>query len=225
MYLRELRVCDSSPAPRCSRRAGLNSSYRYLAGSILTVVALLLLAPPASAARGRAALAPGDRAPDLRGYTPAGDRIVTDFKAAGATVVNFWATWCEPCRDEMPELQRLAAEQGEAGLRVIGVLVDQVTPAQAQQFLDDLGIAYPNVIADMRLLEAWGGIRSMPASFLVDSRGIIRRRYIGATPEQVEGLVFDAIAVLEGRQMGTMIIPETPAVVTDEDRPRAPQLP
>jgi thiol-disulfide isomerase/thioredoxin len=181
------------------------------------VAGLLLATSVASAAN--LALVKGDAAPGMRGQTPEGQRIVVDYKPDTITLINFWATWCVPCRQEMPALQELYAKRAEDGLQVVGVHAGYVTDEDLEMFLDQVKVDYPIIRPDQRWLVAWGGISIMPLTYMVDGEGKILRRYLGATDEQLQGMIYDVEAALDGRELGPIIIPEEPNVATEEDRP------
>jgi len=180
------------------------------------VVALLLSAAPE--ASNRLALAPGDPAPRLRGLTLDRERWHAEWDKGTFTLVNFWATWCEPCKAEMPALQKLHAANADKGLQVVGMLMDPVKDDELRAFLGPLALTYPIIRPDAYVNKDWGGVVVMPITFLVDRQGKIVRRYVGATPEQVAGLVTDVEAVLDGRPLGTMVLPDQPGFVGDEER-------
>ncbi len=182
---------------------------------ILLVVALPFLV---HAGAPRMALAPGDPAPRLAGKTLESERWHIEWNKSKATLVNFWATWCVPCKDEMPALQKLHAEYADDGLQIVGVLMDPVKDNELRAFLEPLALTYRIVRPDSRANEDWGGIVVMPITFLVDPTGRIVRRYVGATPEQVAGLVRDVEAFLGGQALGTMVMPDTPSFVGDVER-------
>lgn len=128
----------------------------------------------------------GRPAPSLATLTPLGDKPLAGdaaLRAGGVTLVNFWASWCGPCRIEHPFLDQLAAE----GVAVIGVnYKDQ--PANALEFLDALGDPFAAIGQDAkgRVGLDWG-IYGVPETFVVDARGAILMRYPGPlTPEVVE---------------------------------------
>ena len=173
----------------------------------------------AEASASRLALAPGDQAPRLEGSGTDGVRAIVDFTAHEFTLVNFWASWCEPCKAEMPELERLWQQHREQGFEVVGVFHDSAGNEAMRQFAEDLGVTYTVFHPNRRFLELWGGARVLPLSYLVNGEGKILRRYVGATPEQVEGLVHDIGELLAGRPMGPLVIPQEPAV-SDEEAPR-----
>jgi len=185
---------------------------------LLLSLGLIVLATSVATAS-NLALIRGDDAPGMRGQAPDGTRIVVLYEPGTVTLLNFWATWCVPCREEMPALQELFQRRSKDGLQVIGVHAGYVAFEDLEAFLDQIQLDYPILLPDLRWLNAWGGISVMPMTFLIDGEGKILRRYVGATTEQIEGLVFDAEAALEGRELGPVIIPEEPAVATEADKP------
>jgi thiol-disulfide isomerase/thioredoxin len=186
--------------------------------SIVPVLLSLLALPLAAASSPRLALAPGDNAPKLRGRTLDLERWHIEYDKSKATLVNFWATWCVPCKAEMPALQKLHADHGGDGLQIVGVLMDPVKDDELRAFLNPLAVTYPIIRPDDLVNKEWGGIVVMPITFLVDPAGKIVRRYVGATSEQVTGLVSDVEAFLQGQALGTMIIPDKPSFVGDAER-------
>lgn len=160
------------------------------------------------------ALAPGDPVPALEGTELDGREARFPYEAAKLTLVNFWATWCAPCRVEMPELQELQTLHAESGFRVVGALLDTVSDVEAMEFVDAMGVRYPILRVTLEMERAWGGVRLLPATFLVDSRGRMLRKYLGADVKQLAALRADVEAVLEGRPLGPLYIPERPDVTT-----------
>lgn len=100
-------------------------------------------------------------------------------------LVNFWATWCQPCREEMPMLSALHYELEPTGFTVVGIALDDV--AQARQFAAELGIAYPILVGStdvMAVIRDYGNVSGvLPYSVLLDSDGIIRWTYLGELKE------------------------------------------
>ena len=193
-------------------------SHTSFSSKTLFLLGVVVLAT-STATASNLALVPGDEAPGMRGHAPDGARIVVQYKAATVTLLNFWATWCVPCRDEMPALQDLFERRSEDGMQIVGVHTGYVTDEDLEAFLGEIKTDYPIMRPDLRWLQAWGGVAVLPTTVLVDGEGKILRRYIGATEEQIEALIFDAESALEGRELGPIIIPEVPAVATEADKP------
>ena len=108
--------------------------------------------------------------------------LVTPADFSGKTLlINFWATWCGPCRQEMPMLMDLQREYGEQGLQVVGIALDDVQ--NVRSFVERYGISYPILVgaADaMATSAAYGNVEGvLPYSVLVDKGGVIRWQYTG----------------------------------------------
>src|SRR5690606_2860792 len=109
----------------------------------LPVLLVLALAAACGGPADYRPVATGDRAPDYAAATLAGDTISLEGLRGQAVLVNSGATWCPPCREEMPELQALEDEYGPRGLRVVGVSIDGRGAEDAvRSFLEDYGIAF-----------------------------------------------------------------------------------
>lgn len=111
---------------------------------------------------------------------------VTDGKAIDsntykgkALLINFWATWCPPCRKEIPSLIELQEKHGAKGFSVIGISTDQGGSSLVAKFAQKMQINYPVVISDNDTPRNFGNILGIPTSFLVDKEGNVRKRYDG----------------------------------------------
>jgi len=89
-------------------------------------------------------------------------------------LVNFWATWCPPCRAEMPGLEAVYEGRRAAGFTVLGISLDERPPAEVAAFLRDHGIRYPVAMATPEAVAAFGGVSTLPTSYLIDRRGRVR---------------------------------------------------
>jgi thiol-disulfide isomerase/thioredoxin len=96
-------------------------------------------------------------------------------------VVNFWATWCVPCREEMPEFVKLQREFGDRGVQFVGIAIDDA--AKVRQFAAELGLNYPALIGGYGAVELskslGNGIGALPYTLIVDRSGTISRKQLG----------------------------------------------
>jgi cytochrome c biogenesis protein CcmG/thiol:disulfide interchange protein DsbE len=123
--------------------------------------------------------APDFTLPAMDAATPGFTRA--DLAAGHPTVVNFWASWCAPCRVEQPVLEALAAQKGVA---LYGVVYKDEAD-KSRGFLDELGNPFSRLIADANGRSAidWG-VTGVPETFVIDGQGIIRQHYSGALTEE-----------------------------------------
>ncbi len=139
-------------------------------------------APAPDASQSVAALpklgaAPAWQLKDLDGKVVSSDQ----FKGK-VVVIDFWATWCPPCRQEIPGYIALIKKYGPEGLVIIGVSLDQEGPAVVKAFGQKFGVNYPLVMADDAVQAAFGGMEAIPTTFLIDRTGQVRDRKVGAEP-------------------------------------------
>ena len=139
----------------------------------------LWLAAPAQAATWKAFSSEGGQAPAPMVLADIAGREIDLASLRGEVVlVNFWATWCEPCREEMPSLQRLQHKLGAKGFRVVAVNVGEGA-ARIRQFLERTPVSFTMLRnADSEVMKAWR-VRMLPASFLVDRKGMRRYQIVG----------------------------------------------
>lgn len=97
---------------------------------------------------------------------------LSDFKGR-VVVLNFWATWCPPCRREIPDLVSLQQQYSPRGLVVVGIAMDQGGAAIVKPFVKKMGINYPVVMGDQKTAAAYGGIEVVPTTFIIDKTGRI----------------------------------------------------
>ena len=125
-----------------------------------------------------------------------GEGTLSQSDLAGEpVVVNFWASWCIPCRTEMPLFEQMWQEHQDEGLQVVGVNIQDSRP-EARAFLADIGVTYPTVFdADQALAKALG-VNGLPQTFFVDRDGNITERVLGEISardlrEQIDELLAD----------------------------------
>jgi peroxiredoxin len=181
----------AEPTIRTARRP------RGVYSTLLVVAALALVAGAyftwarLTAPAGGARWAPLDSIAAARGYerlarpapaftlpTADGGTLALEELRGQVVLLNFWATWCEPCRAEMPELDTLAREFGPRGFQVVGIDVGE-RPDQVRQFAAELKIAFPLVLdTDGQVYPAYG-VMGLPTSYLIDAEGRIRDVHLG----------------------------------------------
>jgi thiol-disulfide isomerase/thioredoxin len=100
-------------------------------------------------------------------------------------IVNFWATWCAPCREEIPLFVKLQREYGDRGIQFVGIAIDE--PAKVQPFAQEFGINYPVMVGGMDTAE-WSrrlgnGAGALPFTLIVGRDGVVRATHVGAMKE------------------------------------------
>lgn len=135
------------------------------------------LSPQAGAAFGIAAM--NQMAPDFQLTTLDGVPVTRDSLRGKVVLLNFWATWCPPCRIEMPGFQRVHDEYVDRGFTVLGVSTDAAGRRPVLDFLRDRKITYPVAMATGRMVNDYGGARVLPTSFLMDREGRVRHEVRG----------------------------------------------
>jgi len=171
-------VTDSRPIPRW--RAWLLrrlSVWNILALSLVAYVLGPRLAPHVGALVG---IESGGKLRPAFAVTTLDGRPLSDSVLRGHVVlVNFWATWCLPCRAEMPMLQAMAIRHEAAGLVVLGLSVDRASPATVRQWLQERHITYPVAIIGRDEETAFGGVPGYPTSVVLDRAGQVRYKVVG----------------------------------------------
>ncbi|MEJ2204706.1 MAG: TlpA disulfide reductase family protein [Gemmatimonadota bacterium] len=108
-----------------------------------------------------------------------GDTIRSGDLAGQVVVLNFWATWCGPCKLEMPSLQKLHERRAGDGVVVLGLSTDAGREAGIRAFLEERQITYPVGRANQAHRRAFGGIPGIPTTFIIDRSGTVRHRVVG----------------------------------------------
>jgi thiol-disulfide isomerase/thioredoxin len=108
---------------------------------------------------------------------------LADFKGK-AVVVNFWATWCEACRQEMPWLAELREKYAAQGFEVLGIVTDRASSAKIASAVRSYGVNYPILFCNHATAQAFGGLPELPVSFFIDSHGKIVATMTGANSKQ-----------------------------------------
>lgn len=112
---------------------------------------------------------------DLRG------RSLSSSGLRGKVVlIDFWATWCQPCKKEMPGYQKLLDRYGPRGFAVVGFKLDIMADTEEPRaFARKLGVRYPLAVARDDLKQKFGGVEGLPTTLIYDRQGILRQKIIG----------------------------------------------
>src|SRR5690349_15818665 len=132
----------------------------------------------------------GSAAPDFTLTDLNGKKVQLSTLKGKAVLVNFWATWCEPCKIEMPWLVDLQKEYGPQGLQILGVALDDSDVKTIGQFTHKMGVNYPVLKGTDAVADLYGGADRLPLTFYVDRSGKIVDETVGLVSESV---IVDAI--------------------------------
>jgi cytochrome c biogenesis protein CcmG/thiol:disulfide interchange protein DsbE len=120
-------------------------------------------------------------APDFRAVDLATrDSVSLEDYEGSVTLVNIWATWCLPCRDEMPSMQKLYDSLGTRGFRIAAISIDEGSPEPVVAFAQKFGLTFDILHDRTGAVERLYQTTGVPESFLLDRRGILVKRVIGA---------------------------------------------
>jgi len=108
-----------------------------------------------------------------------GETVSNEDFAGEVMLVDFWATWCPPCRAMIPNLIELQEDYADKGFTVVGISLDQEGSEKVAAFKEEYGVNYPMLMGDSAVTEAFGGIQFLPTSFLIDGQGRILARHVG----------------------------------------------
>ncbi len=110
----------------------------------------------------------------------AGREVSSDEFKGKVVVVDFWATWCGPCKEEIPGYVELQKKYADKGFVIVGVSLDQQGPPVVKRYAESAKINYPLVMGDDGVVSAFGGIDAIPTTFLIDREGRIRHKKVGS---------------------------------------------
>jgi peroxiredoxin len=136
----------------------------------------------------------GEPAPDFSTTTPGGEPIALSDYRGSVVALNFWATWCVPCRAEMPALQHATETFAPGELVVVGVNAGE-SPQQVRAFLDEQGLTFPIALDPDGAIADLYGVRVFPTTIWIDAGGSVQAEHYGPlTGEQIEEYVAGMLA-------------------------------
>jgi len=148
------------------------------------------VAPPApdperaGPSQGEAVDAGIEEAPDFEREQLDGSFFQLSDHDGTVRVLNFWATWCTPCRVEIPEFVEMQDQYRDDGLLFVGISLDDEGFAAVEPFAEEFSVNYPQVVDDGELTDLYGGVYGLPTTFVVDRQGDIRARFNGRVHQE-----------------------------------------
>ena len=127
----------------------------------------------------------GELAPDFTLSRVDGGEVTLSELRGEVVILDFWATWCPPCRMEIPDFVELYEKYKDEGLLIIGVNLDGGDSRSVKQFSEEYKINYPIVLGNVKVTEDYGGIRAIPTTFVIDRNGNVREKYVGYRPRAI----------------------------------------
>lgn len=176
-----------------------NPWFRRIEVTLWVMVAGVLLfrvLPPREVGR----VAQGEPAPTFSVKTLAGERVALGKLKGNVVLVNFWATWCPPCRLEMPGFESVYESYKDRGFTVVGLATDVGGLEKVRAFVRENRITYPVAMASEDIRMMYGGVDGLPQSFLLDKQGRVRRVVSGVFSE---GTLRNAIDELLAEEVGS----------------------
>lgn len=123
-------------------------------------------------------LAEVQKAPDFTAVTRGGGAIKLSEQQGNVVMLNFWASWCGPCRKEMPLLEKIQQKYQRLGFVLIGMNVDEDTAA-AERFLQDVPVSFPVALDSKGEISKLFNVKAMPTTVMIDRNGNIRNIHYG----------------------------------------------
>jgi thiol-disulfide isomerase/thioredoxin len=111
-------------------------------------------------------------------------------------VVDFWATWCDPCIKEIPKYKELREKLTEKGVEILGITMESGSIDEVRPEVARLEIPYPVVMGTDAVADGFGGLIAFPTTFVVDRDGKIYKKYLGMTANKTEKIEKDIAALL-----------------------------
>ena len=120
-------------------------------------------------------------APEFELERVSGGTLKSDDLKGKITVVDFWATWCEPCIEEIPNYNKLHASYVDKGVEFLGITVESGKLSEIKPKVEDFQMKYPVVVGNDKVVEGFGGLIGFPTTFIVDKDWRVYKKYLGMT--------------------------------------------
>lgn len=121
----------------------------------------------------------GSKAPDFELPDLSGKNVRLSELAGKVVILNFWATWCGPCRQEVPDFVRLQSKYRDQGLTIVGLSLDADGARAVRPFAEEYDVNYTMLLANDETADRFGGILGIPTTFVLDRQGKVVKKFIG----------------------------------------------
>jgi thiol-disulfide isomerase/thioredoxin len=141
--------------------------------------------------KSEAAAIPGQPAPTFKLFSINGEPVSTTGLKGSVVLIDFWATWCPPCRESLPFMNELHRKYGKQGLQIIGMNVDEGGERQIKSFVAEKRLSYTIIMAPRKLQDDYG-VSALPVIFLINKEGVVVKQLLGFSPahgKYIENLI------------------------------------
>jgi len=160
------------------------SSKRILIYGIVALCLLGLYVAGRRTAQKPRPTASGNAAPEFSVTDIDGKKLSLSDYRGKVILLDFWATWCTPCRAEIPHFVEMQQKYGPQGFQVVGISMDD-DAKPVKEFYRQFNMNYPVAVGDDKLAQSFGGVLGLPVNFIIDREGRIHAKYLGATDVSV----------------------------------------
>jgi peroxiredoxin len=162
----------------------------------------------------------GIEAPDFNLLTLDGQKVKLSDYRGKAVLLNFWATWCPPCKVEMPWFVDLQKQYAKDGLIVLGVAMDDSEPAQIAKFASELGVNYTVLLGTDKVSDDYGDVQYLPTTFFIGRNGAIVDKLTGLLDRKdIEDDVKKALSTDSGGPLRPLSVQQNQAQVEPKVMP------
>lgn len=190
-------------AQKAGEKKGISSFAMVMTAFAVVIVAILVInkmnAPEPSVMMQQTAGESGSSnssssAPDFSlASVGGGSKSLSDYKGK-VVMLNFWATWCGPCKREIPDFIAMQKAYRDKGFEIVGISLDDPTAtAQVAQFVKQQGINYDIVYGNGEVAQAYGGVQSIPTTFLIDREGKVVSSKVGLQTKEAWESAIEAL--------------------------------
>ncbi len=134
--------------------------------------------------------------PVFKGFALSGQPVSNESLKGSVVILDFWATWCSPCRESLPFFSEMHRKYGKQGLQIVGMSVDDTGERHVKNFAAEKGLPYHIVMASRKVQSDYG-VRAVPVLFIIDRNGNLVERMMGFSPHHgkvIENLIKKLLA-------------------------------